>query len=256
MPEYLNGLTSDFFTRQNSTPLFKLMELEHALAITRNSQTYLWFANPCQWDDPFEKRFLKANFIDSKGNITNFPLLGKVYAACFGTVRTLEADWLRWQNRENVVRFEIDKEKLLTCLIDFSNTIGCELYLGNVKYIGQKVLLSSNTKGQIFGNINLNDNKSLVRLLYFKRNAYMAEHELRAMFVLRSDSKPLDRYTTDRDKGIMVPISRDVISSVMVSPFAQNETQDALGEIFKNRGLKVVKSHLRDREFVNKTIYY
>ena len=66
--KFLNITKDNFFSTKL---LHKYMPLEYALKTL--AERKLWFANPVTWKDPFEKRFIEAEYENGKNGSREFP---------------------------------------------------------------------------------------------------------------------------------------------------------------------------------------
>lgn len=92
------------------TVVNKFMPLERALNLL-NSQK-IWFANPRVWPDPFERRFIDANYAGGK----KFAWRDRVFCSCFTNNATSEASWNAYSKGDICVKFVIDRRELLNVL--------------------------------------------------------------------------------------------------------------------------------------------
>lgn len=181
--EYINITQQEFLDK---TPLFKIISLEYAMESLKPGSQYFWFANPSTWKDPFESRFLRAQYVDGTNTIQTFPLVNKIFCCCFTPVRTMEPQWKMYSTKKsanNVVRLTIEKEKFIEELKLLCQE-GNRVFIGKVEYQATKIIEGSVHKNPFFMNcFDLNSFDTQIRLMLLKRNAYMYENEIRIFII-------------------------------------------------------------------------
>ena len=116
------------------------MPLEYALESLQNK--YLWLANPTRWEDPFEKRFVTAKYIDDAGKEKNFSWLGRVFCICFTQTPRSEAYWSVYSRKEIGIQLRINRSELLKELEVFSkDNENFKVYIGNATKVLDPTLL-------------------------------------------------------------------------------------------------------------------
>lgn len=184
-------LSAPKYTKQGSgsvPKLYKYLQWDYAIELLERSSLY--FSNPRDWNDRYERKVLEGRYtIDNRKSIA-YPLKDKVFATCFTSEYSCEAQWKMYLHdntkKNNIaVEIEFDREKLFAELMQHHK----DLYFGEVVYypqnsfrffvekslgtkVGMKALkarnpLSSNVLG------------TLLRPLLFKRMAYSYEKEWR-----------------------------------------------------------------------------
>lgn len=215
------------------------MPLELALATIK--EQYLWCANPAEWKDPFERRFIEAKYtigLKEEG----FPLSGRVFCSCFTQTQTSEAHWNTYMNGQIGISFNIKRDKLLKIL---DNLLDCEVYIGAVSYqrtkdIEKKKLLEIDYLKTVspFG---LSNRELQIKLLLLKRIAFQYENEIRILVVKKNKTK---------EKGIKIPfgsiVPNGLIDRITIDPSVGTHTEKMLKELFKETYYfdKVYKSQL------------
>ena len=94
MIQFVNMTEAEFLKKKL---VYKHMSLENALR-TLETQS-LWFANPENWKDPFEKRFLNAKYI-SKGKEVAFNWKNRLFCTCVTQTISSEAFWHTYSQGE------------------------------------------------------------------------------------------------------------------------------------------------------------
>ena len=183
--EFLN--IADPGTFLNSTPvLFKYMSLENAIS-TLEKQT-IWLANPGTWKDPFEKRFLYANYSKASGRVNNFPYFERTFATCLTCNSSSEAQWNAYSENEIGIRFKINTEVLLEQLDAFAlKHPKYKVFFGKVEYHKREEIKTEKLSKLSFeeegkgGTIkkSLRSIQFCARLLLLKRKDFEYEDEYR-----------------------------------------------------------------------------
>lgn len=216
--EFIRITRADFLSKNY---LNKFMPLEYALESLQNK--YLWLANPTRWEDPFEKRFVTAKYIDDAGKEKNFSWLGRVFCICFTQTPRSEAYWSVYSRKEIGIQLRINRSELLKELEVFSkDNENFKVYIGKVEYmkaIDIKKPLSQIPMVDKPKNINSSDFKA--RLLLLKRKDFEYENEIRVIVVKQKETQ---------ERGIRLPIKDiyQLINQITIDPSAGNYTTEAL----------------------------
>ena len=236
-------MTENDFCPKNSSgnslkPLFKHMHLAYALDLLQNNR--LWFANPVEWEDPFESRFLIANLQDSKtSKVDVFPWSNKVFCACFTNCAASEAHWKR--SGEDSIMLHFNRQILLDNLRKLPDNM--QVYIGRVEYKETRDITKADLTKIPFnkpvpnkGNIN----DYCARLLLLKRNAFRYEEEIRVMIVINvNNGKKKGEYFLQWDA------MEKMISTITLFPFKNEDSNLKLAQFLSsNFAVKVVKSRL------------
>lgn len=246
----------DFLTKDK---LFKVMSLENALRCIK--ENYLWLANPIEWQDPFEKRFVTAKYEDERGKIKSFAWKDKVYCACFTPTVRSEAYWKVYCPNEIGIRLTIDRNELYNELKEYSERDDIlHLYIGRAEYMDANKIKMS------LSQIPMNDRPQHIdganfkaRLLLLKRKDFKYENEVRIIVV---------RKETSDAKGIKLPIhdKYKLVQQITIDPRVGKYTTEILRNYFREtlkfspipRGNgtfnRVVKSNLYKEDQKNLTI--
>lgn len=244
--EFINITESEFLSNKL---LHKYMPLEYALEMLNNK--HLWFANPAIWKDPFEKKFVDANFKDRKtSKIVRFPWANRVFCLCLTQTATSEAYWNTYIRANIGIAFKFNRAALLDALKAHSGKYG--IYIGKVEY------MKTSSINKTISNIpfspaiahNLSDPRFNARLLLLKRNAYKYEDEIRVIVVK-------DKSTTEQ--GIYLPYADNttLIDSLSLDPMVGPQTTALLKNIFENMyGFSPIKTTKGIRYRVQKSQLY
>lgn len=169
-----------------SLVIYKNMPLNNALKILIHKE--LWFANPSEWHDPYEKKFIESKY-NENGRNQDFQLKGKIFCTCLTQTATSEAHWNQYSGGKIGVQFQIDRKKLLDVLN--SKCKKYHVYIGKVMYLSTKEIEDVDIcKSKYIKEIKyLGDkNEKWVRLLLLKRKAFEYENEIRIILIEKSKS--------------------------------------------------------------------
>ena len=126
--KFLNITKDNFFSTKL---LHKYMPLEYALKTL--AERKLWFANPVTWKDPFEKRFIEAEYENGKNGSREFPWKNRVFCICMTQTMTSEAYWNTYNRQQIGIEFRIDKRQMYEELLNVRNEY--DIYIGRVEYM-------------------------------------------------------------------------------------------------------------------------
>lgn len=144
--------------------------------------TQFTFVNPSLWSDPYEKFYLKREFL-LRNKAVMMPAHDKIYAVCMSGTYESEAFWKVYAPLEDGVRLTISGRKLLENFLD--KIPDSDIFIGKVNYQSKiqffKVTpplekLISEFKQNVIG-------EEQMKLLLKKRNAFAYENELRIVVV-------------------------------------------------------------------------
>lgn len=217
------NITEEEFLK--SKLLYKHMPLENALQSL--NEKYLWFANPSEWKDPFEKRFLEARYI-KKGKEVNFNWKGKVFCTCLTQTQTSEAYWNIYKQDKIGIEFRIYREKLLEELSKYDKTY--KIFVGRAEYLKtsdiKKDLHDIPFEPAITPDVKLNSDAFASRLFLLKRIAFKYEDEIRIIIVKNNPTK---------EKGIKFQYNcenTDLIHQIVLDPNLGDSTSAMLKKVF------------------------
>ena len=214
---FINITETDFLSKK---VIYKYMPLEFALNSLK--EKYLWFVNPAVWKDPFEKKFINAEYNNSGKNI-EFPLKGRVFCTCMTQTRTSEAYWNAYNGGQLGISFTFSREKLLEVLNDFSKKSDFEIYIGKVIYLHTPELKQKDLSAiSVFKSDFKWNKETQLQLLLLKRIAFEYENEIRIIAV--------KKYKTKED-GIKLPYTlktNELFKRVTLDPNIGKNLQDIL----------------------------
>lgn len=253
---FLRLTKADFLSKNN---LFKFMPLENALMSLKGE--YLWLANPTQWEDPFEKRFVTASYKDKIGAEKPFGWLGRIFCICFTQTVRSEAYWSVYSRKNIGIQFTIDRKQLLDELDDFCNTNGnFKVYIGKVEYMkASDIKLNLSDIPMKDKPKDINGMEFKARLLLLKRKDFEYENEIRVIVVKQKATS---------ENGIKLPV-RDLdalVRRITIDPSVGDFTTEVLRNYFtkemrftpirRNTGdfYRVTKSNLYKNNQSNVTI--
>lgn len=170
--EFVNITREEFLSKKL---LHKYMPLEYALDSLNNR--HLWFANPTTWKDPFEKKFVEAEFTD-KATTIKFPWNNRVFCICMTQTATSEAYWNTYSRADIGIALKFRRSNLLDLLEKVSHQYN--VYIGQVEYMKTSSINKPISQIPFTPTIfpDFNDPKFNARLLLLKRNAYKYEDEI------------------------------------------------------------------------------
>lgn len=233
--EFINTTEAEFLKNKF---LYKFVPFEYALQTLEGG--YFWFANPLEWNDPFEKRYLNAEYkLAGRTSPSELPVKNRMFCMCATKRNSCEAFWSVYAPEGLGVGMQIDRARLLDVLNSVSDY---RVFIGSVNYL---------TTGEITGypkthtdDIRLifkGDKEESLRkqleLMMLKRVAFQYEDEFRVMLV---------RERKGASKGERVMFSgRDPIVRLTLDPRIGGETEKFLKATLKSKfGIQVVKSGL------------
>lgn len=204
----------------------KFIPLERALNLLNTRK--LWFANPREWSDPFERRFIDATYAGG----TKFAWKDRVYCSCFTNNATSEASWNAYSKGDICIKFVIDRQELLNVLNNYlAANPHNQVYFDKVEYMQArsitKPLLKIPFRTHLTACAKVTSMEFKERLLLLKRKAFEYEDEYRAIIVKPKASK---------SKGILVdiPNMHTLIKKVMIGPSVGDDTFSMLKKFFLN----------------------
>lgn len=222
--KFINITQENFF---KTKLLHKYMPLEYALKTLNEKK--LWFANPTTWRDPFEKRFIEAQYKDKNGRYAPFMWKDRVFCICMTQTTTSEAYWNTYSHQQIGIELRINKEKLYEELCLRQNQY--EIYIGKVEY-----MKTSDIKKQSISSIpfetpiaKVNSSGWNARLLLLKRIAYKYEDEIRIILVKKNRTQ---------EQGINLEYqckNTDLIQSIVLDPSLADNTTELLKDVFENK---------------------
>ena len=223
MIQFVNITEAEFLKKKL---VYKHMSLENALRTLETRS--LWFANPENWKDPFEKRFLNAKYI-SKGEEVAFNWKDRLFCTCVTQTISSEAFWHTYSQGEIGVEFRIDRAVLLDELKKHSSTY--DIFIGKVEYM-KTTDIKQELKKIPFNppiSVGVNTNEFASRLFLLKRNAFRYEDELRIILLKQNKTQ---------EKGITLKYNCDntkLIRRIILDPNLKEYTYKTLKEVFVSK---------------------
>ena len=226
--------------------LYKYLQWDYAIDLLERSSLY--FSNPRDWSDRYEKKVLDGKYsIDDKKSIP-YPLKDRIFATCFTSEYSCEAQWKMYlgdvgknSKATNIaVEIEFDREKLFAELMTFHK----DLYFGEVVYYPQKTFRSfvEGVLGTKTGIKALKANNpfsssvlaTLLRPLLYKRMAYSYEKEWR-MFITEE--------LLTKDNHLYIPNLLDCIECIIVdfSKLSESEKNKRESQLLKYVSLDKIR---------------
>lgn len=199
----------------------------------------LFFQEPSQWKDDFESRFYKADYsnIVPIDKITTFT--PRLYACCFTYGFETEAAWMTYSGNDdqskNVVRLELNKEKLFSELNNWAKLNKFTVYVGYVNYtyplhLLKTIHLANERENSLwFEDFSL---KNYLSLLLQKRQAYYNEMEERIFIVSDDESTPVNN-----TKWVNIPL-KEITDKIILSPEFQLDIEKDLNDLCLKYGIK------------------
>lgn len=203
--------------------LNKFMPLERALNLLNDK--YIWFANPEEWIDPYEKRFICAKYDNSRP----FAWKGRVFCSCFTWNGTSEASWNAYSNSSDCVQISFNGNALRQLLNDYAKKNKDYLvFFDAVEYMQtkeiEKPLKDIGFKPPLTKGATYRTREFKERLLLLKRKAFEYEREYRAIIVKSKSTK---------EKGIKIEFDsiKKLIASITIGPKTGSDTYRMLKDV-------------------------
>lgn len=227
--KFLNIKDEDKFIKDKPV-LYKYLPLENALRNLKSKS--IWLANPRKWEDPFEYRFINAEYTDKKGTKSYFPYKERTFATCLTREPSSEAQWNAYSKDSLAIRFSIDTKILLEQLSNYAIKNHLHVVLGNVEYHKRKDIEVDSLEKLMFDvekdgtkiNKNLKDIDFCARLFLLKRHDFSYEKEVRIIVFKDKGIKAdgiLFNYECD---------NKTLIKKLMISPKVNDSTFEMLNK--------------------------
>lgn len=174
--------------------LYKYAKWEYAKKSLQGR--YLWMTNPSEWDDPFEKYFFEADYIDSAGKHHPFPFLNNVFCNCFTPDHNSEAHWITYSKTEIGVSLRIKVPELVERLNNFGKANPkYKIYIGKVSYLKLSQIQTNDIRtihlyeDRIGSPVkrDITDPDFCANLLLLKRNSFKHDNEIRLILIRDKD---------------------------------------------------------------------
>lgn len=171
--------------------LYKYMPWDFALSMLKND--CLYFSNPCDWRDRYEKKVLNGKFSIKESKARSYPLKDVIFATCFTSEYSCEAQWKMYlpakpsnnATQNVVVEIAFNRKRLFEALSKMHK----DIYFGKVVYYPQNELQSFikkcfATKDAVKALLSTQPLAKtnvihLLKPLLFKRKAFAYENEWR-----------------------------------------------------------------------------
>ena len=196
--------------------LNKYMPLERALNLLNNK--CIWFANPEEWIDPYEKRFICATYDKDRA----FTWKGRVFCSCFTCNGTSEASWNAYSSISDCVQISFYADALRQLLDDYARKNPKHyVFFDAVEYMQskdiEKPLKKIRFTPSLLPSVTYRTMEFKERLLLLKRKAFEYEKEYRAIIIKSKRTK---------EKGINVPFEtiKPLIASITIGPKTGDDT--------------------------------
>lgn len=221
---------------KEKTHIFKYMPIKHILASFNKS--YLHLVHPSQWKDPYETRFIDAEYT---GFMQDDNILNNIYCTCFNqSVISSEAHWNTYTNDHLCGRLVIDRgdlyEKLKKYLVDY------DIYIAYIEY--KKAYNGKGIEKSLWGKANGNFEDLILRLLSIKRRPYAYEEECRVYFI-------------PKNKKVKAPESikieefnwLDITSKIYIDPNVDKNVYEMIKSYFKDKypTIKIARNTLYEK---------
>lgn len=222
--KFLNITKENFFSTKL---LHKYMPLEYALKTL--AERKLWFANPVTWKDPFEKRFIEAEYENGKNGRREFPWKNRVFCICMTQTMTSEAYWNTYNRQQIGIEFRIDKRQMYKELLNVRNEY--DIYIGKVEYMKTSDIKKQPLRAIPFENPDPKPGTPEwnARLLLLKRVAYRYEDEIRIILVKKKATQ---------EKGVNLEYqceNTELINSIILDPSLGEYTTRTLKTVFEEQ---------------------
>lgn len=230
----LIGIGEHFSTKN----VYKYMSVDTAIKVLQSNT--IRFSNPTSWPDPYEKRFIQADYrkVD-KQNVAN----KNIVACCLTRKPTSEAAWRIYASAgrdekdgsyRHCVQFCISVGQFRQFIDVFAEQNKLGLYEGTIDYnlkdedINSIHHKSSPYYSELFDNFS---NLSFLNLLLIKRKAFDYEEEVR--YILQGN--PL--YSFGKDIDIHIPWSLVLNKIVLDTTCTKDEIQYVNKALSNNKEL-------------------
>ena len=176
-------------TGEEGKMVYKYMPLDKAIKTLKKSE--LWLANPIEWEDPFEKLLLTAQF-RKKSPLVNydFPYKDRLFATCLTRDSESEANWKIYSREQIGILFKVKVEALVKELESFAiKNKNYTVIIGKVEYKKEEEIRKRiNTELQNFKPGTNGTPEQCAELMLLKRNAFKSDNEIR-IIVINNEEK-------------------------------------------------------------------
>lgn len=221
--QFINITKEEFLSKGR---LYKFMPLENALRTLSSRE--LWFANPSTWKDPFEKRFLDAEYVDINEEEKSIPYGKRTYCMCVTQTPASEAYWNTYSREQIGIKLLFFRDELLKQLEAYTDLY--DIYIGKVEYMQTPDILKKKiSEIPLSTPIPTSTKELYVRLLLLKRIAYKYEDEIRIILIKKRAG------TGDKPDGVGLKYnceSQSLISNIVLDPSIMQYTTELLKDTF------------------------
>lgn len=230
---FLNWNKEDFL---NLKYIYKYVAIDNFLNMLK--ENYIYMANPQEWKDPYESRLLMQKYVfNENGTPKQYPFKDKLFATCFTSPSSCEAQWNMYSKNEPAVQISFKIETLLEELL---KNEGPDLYIGLVKYFN--TVNGNNIKDEIraiLSNVIPPTTEDWLRIMLLKRSPYSYEREIRFL-AIKENEKELHLKFTDItsaiDKVTLDPDDSNICNQI-----------EEVDELLSVKGIRMSKSILYKR---------
>lgn len=253
LDRYINGVDIhaqiDSFINLNTLGLDRSLKLYHILKyeylVNSLSQGCLFMKKTDDWEDIDDTFLFNTVFKDRDGSLTSLGSIKKdLYFQCWSKTEESEALWRAYSCDENfeMVKIKTSADKLMTSLYDINNPLHYESYfIGNVCYVDEKAIESAKCGFDI--NALLFSGEPLINSLFFKREKYRFENEVRLLFRATEPtcggSSNIKNKWDINDKKFSFKIDiNDVIEEIVLHPKLNDNDCVKMAEEIRTLGYK------------------
>ncbi len=216
------------------TKIYRIFTFDRFKELITSNELVL--VNPEMWDDPFENFFLKANAIDTTGNIVDFSNLRQMwYGQCWTTNEDTDAMWRIYSPDKNGVRVSTTVRKLFNTIYNkYDKFASLKYFIGKVNY-GTKEQLNEFMNQNSFLNIAMGgQNDGFAKLLCIKREAFEHENEVRILVNENDEKKRKELnglYKIQIDKSNLID---DICLDPRLTKDAYNNNEAEIKKLFQS----------------------
>ena len=223
-------------TGKDKSHIFKYMPIKHILASF--DKDYLHLVHPSQWKDPYETRFIDAEYI---GFLQDDNIRKNIYCTCFNQSDiSSEAHWNTYTNDHLCGRLVIDRNKLYNELKKY--LADYDIYIAYIEY--RKAYNGKGIEKSLWKKANGNFEDLILRLLSIKRRPYAYEEECRVYFI-------------PKNKKVKAPESikieefnwLDITSKIYIDPNVDKNVYEMIKSYFKDKypTIKIARNTLYEK---------
>lgn len=222
--ELLGDFCIDKF-KNGKNPLTVYRYMHYSWAKTLIESKKISFADPKEWEDPFEQRFACGNY----------GVFSPKQLACLCvTTEHGENEAAFWRafdpdGKHDLVQVTLDFETLLRSLDRFAKKYDAKVYVKACDYKYSSAELKSSGKDSFLKGVERVDEKTFIDLMSLKRRAFASENELR--FFIYGNNLPFET------GYVNIPYEGNLVRTIKVCPnpdiWAFMSAEDFVPEILK-----------------------